>query len=62
MAARGPKFEVYPRHDGQWEWRLYSTNRRVIATSHAQGFRDRRDAIRAVLSVIAAAAKAEVVR
>ncbi len=48
---RGPRFEVYERNDGQYDWRLKAGNAEVVATSHREGFRDRTDAERAIRGV-----------
>lgn len=48
---RHARFELYSRVDGRWEWRLVSSNGKVMATSHGQGFRSKRDARRAIDSL-----------
>jgi uncharacterized protein YegP (UPF0339 family) len=57
---RRARFEVYSRADGRWEWRLVSSNGKVMATSHGQGFRSKRDAQRAIESVRAVVSDASV--
>lgn len=51
---RGPRFEVYERNDGQYDWRLKAGNAEIVATSHREGFRDTTDAVRSIHSVVVA--------
>lgn len=52
---RRSRFEVYRREDGQYDWRLLAANGRIIGTSGGQGYRDERDARRAIEAVWQAA-------
>lgn len=40
--------EVFKRKDGKFGWRIVAANGKVMAADGNQGFRDRRDARRAV--------------
>ena len=44
-------FELYPRSDGEWGWRLRSANGEIVAGG--EGHRDRHDARRAALDLVA---------
>ena len=49
-----PKFEVFRRVDGMYDWRLRARNGRIIGTSGGQGYRSAFEAKRAVHTVLAA--------
>ena len=38
-------FDVYQTTDGEWRWRLWSRNGRIVADS-GEGYKRRRDAMR----------------
>ena len=41
------RFEMYKGHDGQWRWRLRTTNGNVVADS-AEGYEHRHDCERGI--------------
>lgn len=62
LEAGNPRYEVYERTDGKWDWRLVSTNGNIVATSGGQGFRDATDVLRAIGEVEAAVNKRNEIR
>ena len=44
------RFEMYKGHDGQWRWRLRTTNGNVVADS-AEGYEHRGDCERGIAIV-----------
>ena len=44
------RFEVYPDVSGQWRWRLWSANNRIIATS-GEGYINKSDCLSAIALV-----------
>ena len=51
MTAATARFEVYRDRRGEWRWRLRSRNGLIIADS-AEGYASRRNARRAVATVV----------
>jgi uncharacterized protein YegP (UPF0339 family) len=47
------EFEVFKREDGQWDWRLKSSNGQVLGGS-AQGYTERNDAIEGLQTSVSA--------
>jgi uncharacterized protein YegP (UPF0339 family) len=45
------KIEIYQRADGKWAWRVRASNGQVVATDGGQGYENRDEAQRMVLSI-----------
>lgn len=53
------RYELYKGHDGDWRWRLRTTNGNVVADS-AEGYRHREDCERGI-AIVKASAEAAIV-
>ena len=53
------RFEMYKGHDGDWRWRLRTTNGNVVADS-AEGYRHREDCERGI-AIVKASGEASIV-
>lgn len=53
------RFELYKDHNGEWRWRLRTTNGNVVADS-AEGYRRRQDCERGI-AIVKSAADAPIV-